>query len=69
VPELEIQERPPSMLKNVDDRPPSPRRGGGGSPSGSKICVINLHRHDRQKVILLMCPILPALSPVMVDDP
>jgi hypothetical protein len=28
-----------------------------------------LHRHDRQKVILLMGPILPALSSVMDDDP
>jgi hypothetical protein len=31
--------------------------------------VVNLHRHDRQNVILLTGPILPALSSVMADDP
>jgi hypothetical protein len=27
------------------------------------------HRYDREKVILLTGPILPALSSVMADDP
>jgi hypothetical protein len=29
----------------------------------------DMHRHDRQKVILLTDLILPALSSVMADDP
>jgi hypothetical protein len=44
--------------------------GRGSSPHpGSKRCIVKLHRHDRQKVILLMGPILPALSSIMADEP
>jgi hypothetical protein len=95
MPELEIWEHPPSMLrnidggplrgvglgdlraptiniKNVDGRHPGPyRKEGGGFSShpGSKRCVVSLHSHDRQKVILLTCLILLAPSSVMADDP
>jgi hypothetical protein len=68
----EIWERPPSMLKNVDSGPPGPRGGGGGLVrllSGIRKVCCDMHRHDRQKVIILMGSILPALSSVMADDP
>jgi hypothetical protein len=42
---------------------------GFRSPSGIQKLSCDLHRYDRQKVILLTCPILPALSSVMADDP
>jgi hypothetical protein len=69
--ELDIQERPPSTLRNIDGGHPSPCRGEGRSDRhpGSKRRVVDLHRHDRQKIILLMGPILPAISSVMADDP
>jgi hypothetical protein len=62
---------PTINVKNIDGGHPGPRRGGGGSGPhpGSKRCVVNLHRHDRQKVILLTGPILPALSSVVANDP
>jgi hypothetical protein len=62
---------PTINVKNVDDRHPSPHRGEGGFSShpGSKRCVVSLHRHDRQKVILLTGLILPAPSSIMADDP
>jgi hypothetical protein len=63
-----IRERLPSTLKNVDGRPPG-SRGGFGLQSGSVRCVVNLHRYDRQKVILLMGLILPALILVMAYNP
>jgi hypothetical protein len=60
------------MLRNIDGGPLAPLRGGGGRGSGphpgSKRYVVNLHRYDRQKVILLMGPILHLLSFVMADD-
>jgi hypothetical protein len=88
---VEIWERPPSMLRNIDDGPlggvgagdpgastinakkrrrrvPRPSRGVW-SPSGVRKVSHDLHRHDRQKVILLMGPSLPALSFAMADDP
>jgi hypothetical protein len=44
--------------------------GGGSDPHpGSKGCVVNLHRHDKQKVILLTGLILSALSSVMAHNP
>jgi hypothetical protein len=50
-----------------DPRAPSinakKRRGGN-----QKVCC-DLHRHDRQKVILLIDPIFHAVSSVMPDDP
>jgi hypothetical protein len=71
VPELEFRERPPSTLRNVNSGPPGgPRRGGGVGPHpGFMRCVINMHRHDKQKVILLTGLILSALSSVMAHDP
>jgi hypothetical protein len=61
---------PTINVKNVDDRPLGrpPQGGGSGPHPGSKRCVVNLHRHDRQKVILLTGPTIPALGPVMADD-
>jgi hypothetical protein len=57
-------------VKNIDGGPPRRPPQGGSSPHpGSKGCVVNLHRHDRQKVILLTCPILSALGSVMPHDP
>jgi hypothetical protein len=50
--------------------PLAPRGVRGSDPhSGSERCVVNLHRHDRQKVILLTSPILHTLSSVMADNP
>jgi hypothetical protein len=57
------------MLRNLDGGPPIPRGGGYGPHPGSERCVVNLHRHDRQKVFLLMSLILLALSSIMADDP
>jgi hypothetical protein len=68
VSELEIQERLPSTLRNIDGGPPDPR-GGIRSPSGIRNVRCDQHRHDRKKVILLMGPSLPALSSVMADNP
>jgi hypothetical protein len=50
---------------------PWPHGGVRGSDPhlGSERCVVNLHRHDRQKVILLTSPILLTLSSVMADNP
>jgi hypothetical protein len=42
VAELKIREHPPSMLRNIDDGPLR-----GGPHPGSKMCVVNLHMHDR----------------------
>jgi hypothetical protein len=53
--------------RQAPERPTS--QGGSGPHPGSKMCVVNLHRHDRQKVILLMGPILSSLSYVMSRDP
>jgi hypothetical protein len=64
VPELKIRERPPSTLRNIDGGPP-----GGGPHLGFKRCVVNLHRHDRQRVILFTGLILSALSSFMAHDP
>jgi hypothetical protein len=61
---------PTISVKNIDDMPPWEAPVGGSGPHpGSKRCVINLHRHDRQKVILLTSPILSALSSIMAHDP
>jgi hypothetical protein len=65
---MEIGEHPPSTLRNIDSGPPG-LRGGSGPHLGSERCVVNLHRHDRQKVIMLTGLILPALSSVMANDP
>jgi hypothetical protein len=54
--------------KNVDGRPPGPLGGSGLHPR-SKRCVVNLLGYDRQKVILLTGPILPALIPIMAYNP
>jgi hypothetical protein len=43
------------MLKNIDGGPPGPH-GGAGPHLGSEGCVVNLHGHDRQRVILLTGP-------------
>jgi hypothetical protein len=51
VSELKIRERPPSTLRNIDGGPSE-----GGPHPGSKRYVVNLHMHDRQKVILLTGP-------------
>jgi hypothetical protein len=58
-------------IKNVGGGPLGGPRGGGGSGPHlrSKRCVVNLHSHDRQKVILLTGPILSALSSIMAHDP
>jgi hypothetical protein len=56
VPELKIWEHPSSTLRNINDERP-----GCGPHPGFKRCVVNLHRHDRQKVILLTGPILSHL--------
>jgi hypothetical protein len=53
----------------ADTLAPAGEGGGSGPHPGSKRCVVNLHRHDRQKVILLTGPILPALSSVVANDP
>jgi hypothetical protein len=58
---------PTINVKNVDGRPPGPH--GGDLHPGSKMCVVNLHRYDTEKVIMLTGPILLALSSVMTDDP
>jgi hypothetical protein len=50
-------------------RRPSWPPWGFRSPSGIRKERCDLHRHDRQKIILLMGLILPALSFVMADDP
>jgi hypothetical protein len=45
-------------VKNVDDGHLAPTGWGGGDSGphpGFEICVVNLHRHDRQKVILFTC--------------
>jgi hypothetical protein len=42
---------------------------GVRSPSGIRNVRYDLHRHDRQKVIILTGPILHALSFVMANDP
>jgi hypothetical protein len=48
---------------------PDPRGGSGPHP-GSKRCVVTcIVMIERKKVMLLMGPILPALSSVMPDDP
>jgi hypothetical protein len=70
VTELEIRERPPSTEKISTAGTLAPAGGGGFDPHPrSKRCIVNLHRYDSQKVIILMGPILPALSFVMADDP
>jgi hypothetical protein len=56
------------MLRNVDDESPGPH-GGIRSPSGIQKVCCDLHKYDRQKVILLTGPSLSALSSAMVDDP
>jgi hypothetical protein len=42
---------------------------GGRSSSGIRKVHCDLHMHDRQKIILITGPILPALISVMADDP
>jgi hypothetical protein len=49
--------------------PGRPPQGGSDPHPGSKRCVVNLYRHDTQKVILLIGSILSALSSVMAHDP
>jgi hypothetical protein len=49
--------------------PQAPVGGGSDLHQGSEMCVINLHGHNRQKVILLTGLILYVLSSVMADDP
>jgi hypothetical protein len=57
-------------VKKHRRRAPWEAPAGGSSPHpGSKRCVVNMHRHDRKKVILLTGPILSALSSVMAHDP
>jgi hypothetical protein len=46
MPELKIQERPPSTLRNVDG---GPLGGTGAGGPGSAIRVINLHGYQGQK--------------------
>jgi hypothetical protein len=53
--------------KNVDGKPPGPH--GGGLHPESESCAVNQHGNDRKIVILLTCPILPTVSPVMAYDP
>jgi hypothetical protein len=66
VPELEIQERPPSMLRNVDGGPLGPL--GVRSPSMIRKCVVT-YMENVEKVTLLMGLVLPLLSFVMSYDP
>jgi hypothetical protein len=56
------------MLRNIDGEPLGPHRGIQ-SPSGIRKVCCDLHRHDRQKVILLLGSSLPAFSFAMADDP
>jgi hypothetical protein len=58
---------PTINVKNIDDGHPGPHGGSGPHP-GYKRCVVNLHRHDRQKVILLTGLILPTLCSVMAEN-
>jgi hypothetical protein len=44
VPELEIRERPPSTLKNIDARP----LGGGAGARGPRAATINAKKHRRR---------------------
>jgi hypothetical protein len=62
---------PTINAKNVDSRPPAPppRGGGSGLHPRSERCVVNMHGYDRQKVILLTGPSLPALIAIMAYDP
>jgi hypothetical protein len=59
-------EDPGAATINVKKRQ---RRAGGGPHLGSKRCVVNLHRYDRQKISLLTGPILSVLSSIMAHDP
>jgi hypothetical protein len=60
---------PTINVKNTNGGHPGPRGGGGFGPyPGSKMCIVNLHRHDRQKVVLLTGLILPVLSFVMAHE-
>jgi hypothetical protein len=59
---------PTINAKNIDGEPPGPH-GEIQSPSDIRKMCCDLHKHDRQKAILLIGHILPALSYVMADDP
>jgi hypothetical protein len=66
-------EDPGALTINANKRqlraPERPPQGRSSPHPGSKRCVVILHRNDRQKVILLMSPILSALSYVMAHAP